>query len=284
MAYEDKLNRFEKWLNKNTALKKNSRKQYVLQIKKFFDLFSVESLDNFRQFLYLKRADRIVYHRRYAVKRYLEFIGKNEWIEKLNPVFKTLKLQERRYDRYIDFKHFREMLDYLMDKHKALTTALMVLWDTGMRISPIVNLKVRDIKKDQDGYYITAIEKGGKRSNRYLDAYTVEMLKKIIIGKGNDDYVFRNCINVTWESWWKCYYRMWKELKTTSRKFMNVGYGISFHWVRTSRAKELYKKYKDVLKVKGFLGHKKIDTTMRYIDEGEISSAEIIKEEKGKWG
>jgi len=77
---------------------------------------------------------------------------------------------------------------------------------------------------------------------------------------------------------------MWQILKITSKKFLNEGYGISFHWVRTSRAKEFYKKYKDLLKLKSFMGHKRTETTERYVGEGEEVSADVIRDEKGKWG
>ncbi len=257
------------------------------------DTYKDFNLDNFRSFLLLKKGDRIVYNRRYAVKRFLQFQKKEEWITNLESIMRSLKLQERRYDRYIDFNHFKEFLDYLSNKKdktaeqtkedNKLIVALMVLWDTGMRVSPIINLKARDVKKDSDGYYVTGVEKGGKLTNRYLDDHTAEILSGLIFSNNPEDYAFRDKINDEWENWWECYYRMWKHLKITSKKFLNIGFGISFHWTRTSRAKELYKEYKDLLKVKGFLGHKRTATTERYIKEGEVSSAEIIKKERGKW-
>ncbi len=273
------LKEFDEWLKNNTVLNDRSRKQYVLQINKFLNSYEEVTLDNTRK--YLIRGEG-VYTRKFAIKYFLQFIEKEEWIEELKPVMKMMKLKDRRYERYIGFQQFKEFLDYLGQKHKKLVTTLMVLWDTGVRVSSIINLRVRDVKKDEKGSYIWVIEKGGKRVKRYLDNYTMEHLNLYLFRKP-EDYVFREKVGEKWETWWECYYRMWKLLKTTSRKFLNIGYGISFHWVRTSRAKELYNKYKDVLKVKGFLSHKKIETTMRYIDEGEISSAEIIKEEEGKW-
>ena len=274
------LDEFEKWLEENTLLNEKSREQYKLQIKKFLVKYKQLNVDNLRK--YLIEGDR-VYNRRFAVKCFLRFLEKTDWIEELTPIMKMIKLKDRRYERYIDFDSFKKFLDKIDDE---LRVILMVLWDTAVRISPIINLKVNQIKQDSDGYYIYVIEKGEKATKRYLDSVTGELIKKFTVNKSQKDYVFRHKIKENenrWETWWECYYRLWKTLKTESRKFLGVGFGISFHWTRTSRAKELYKKYKDLKKVKDFLGHKRIATTERYIEGGEISSSEIIKNEKGKW-
>jgi integrase len=224
------------------------------------------------------------------VKKFLKFLSEisekkeekekyKNWIEELDELKRELRLQDRRYERYIDFKTFKEMIE---GSSSDLRLIMMILYDTGMRISPIINLKVRKIREDNEGVYIQGREKRGKLLKRYLDVQTAKLLKSIIQNKQPNDYVFRRIRN-RWETWWECYYRLWKELKVESRKALEEGYGISFHWVRTSRAKELYDKYKDILEVKKFLGHSSITTTTRYIEEGELESAEIIKEEEGKW-
>jgi integrase len=156
----------------------------------------------------------------------------------------------------------------------------MLAYDSALRISPILNLRVNDINRDEDGYYIDVTEKGGKRVKRYFDNKTAELLLNITNNKNSNDYVFRNKN----ESLWKCYYKFWKELKNKSRKAKLVGdFGISFHWVRTTRAIKFYKKYRDIMKVKNLLGHQSIQTTQRYVESGELESAELIKKEKGKW-
>lgn len=279
------LKDFVNWMKENTALKQNSIVQYALQIKKFIDNFDEISLENLRRFLFMREDKkkpeevRIVYHRRFAVKKFLMFLGKEGWVGELDKLKKELRLQDRRYERYIDFKTFKGMIEGFGGD---LRLIMMVLYDTGMRISPIINLKARKVREDDEGVYIGGREKGGKLVKRYLDVQTAKLLKEIIKGTQPNDYVFRKKVNSRWETWWECYYRLWKELKVESRKFLG-DFGISFHWVRTSRAKELYKRYKDLMKVKRFLGHSSITTTTRYIEEGEFESAEIIKEEKGKW-
>jgi integrase len=272
------LKEFNEWLKTNTVLKSNSRTQYVLQIKKFLDNYNEITLDNIRRFLLLQKVDRYVYIRKFAIKYFLKSIVKDEWNEELKPIYKTIKLKDRRYNRYIsNFGKFKVFLDSLSIE---LKTILMLSYDTALRISPIINLKVNDIDRDEDGYFVEVIEKGGKRVKRYFDNKTAELLSSITNNKNSNDYVFRNKN----ETWWKCYYRYWKELKNKSRKTKLVGdFGVSFHWIRTTRAIKFYKKYKDLMKVKNLLGHKSIQTTQRYVEEGEIESARVIKEESGKW-
>lgn len=272
------LKDFDKWLKDNTALKSNSRIQYVLQIKKFLDNYNDITLDNIRVFLLQQRIDRCVYIRKFAVKYFLESLNKDEWNLELKPIYRMIKLKDRRYSRYIsNFGKFKVFLDSLSIE---LKTILMLSYDTALRISPIINLKVNDIDRDEDGYFVEVIEKGGRRIKRYFDNKTAEFLLRLTNNKSRNDYIFRNRN----ESWWECYYRYWKSLKNESRKTKLVGdFGVSFHWIRTTRAIRFYKKYKDLMKVKNLLGHKSIQTTQRYVEEGEIESARVIKEESGKW-
>ena len=63
----DILQEFDEWLKENTILNEKSRLQYVLQIKKFYDIYKELNLDNITKFLFLRKVDRVVYSRRYAV-------------------------------------------------------------------------------------------------------------------------------------------------------------------------------------------------------------------------
>lgn len=271
------LEEFRKWLKENAILKPNSRNQYVLQIKKFLDNYEI-TLDNIRKFLLQQKVDRCVYIRRYAVKYFLKSIDKDKWNEELKPIYKMIKLKDRRYSRYIsNFGKFKTFLDSLSIE---LKTILMLSYDTALRISPIINLKVNDVNKDEDGWFVEVIEKGDRRIKRYFDNKTAEFLMIITQNKNQNDYVFRNKN----ETWWKCYYRYWKELKNKSRKAKLVGdFGISFHWIRTTRAIKFYKKHRDLMKVKSLLNHQSIQTTQRYVESGELESAELIRKERGKW-
>ncbi len=273
------LNDFMKWLRENTAMKQNSINQYVLQVKKFLDTYEEIELENLKKYLLSRKGDRIVYNRRFAIKKFLMFLKKEDWIKEIDKLRTYLRPQERRYERYIDFQTFKDMIEHFNDELKLI---MMILYDTGMRISPIINLKIKMIKKDKDGTYIIGKEKRGKIAKRYLDPITANLLESFIKDKNQNDYVFRKIVKGRWETWWECYYRLWKELKIESRRFLGE-YGISFHWVRTSGAKELYKRYKDLVMLKEFLAHNSIQTTTRYVESGELRSSEIIRNEKGKW-
>lgn len=276
------IDAFEKWIGENTKLSEASRRQYVSQINMFLATYSDISLDNVKKFLF--SGDR-VYARRFAVKYFCEFMKEPDWIKEIDSLKRNFRLRDRKYVRYLAFDSFKSLMESVSAEMKV---ALMIMYDTGVRVSPVVNLKLKQIKFDADGHYINVGEKGGKIVKRYLEGYTFEKLETIIVSKQPNDYVFRHRILTTggkerWETSWECYYRLWKELKTKSKKVLDLGHGISPHWIRTSRAKDLYRQYKDLVKVKSFLNHQQITTTLRYIDEGEFNSAEIIQTEKGKW-
>jgi len=287
---KNELTAFENWLERNTTLKQKSREQYILQTNLYLNDTELNelSVENVKKFLIkkysLRQRRNTVYNRRFAIKKYLLFKRKDAWFTELESSFKQIKLLSREYQKEIKFSELKRFLAYLINKNqRKLTLALMILWDTSMRVSPVINLKVKDIKTDSQGRYISAIEKGGKRTERYLDKSTINVLNRFISDKGSNEYVFRERKGNRWETWWECYYRMWKTLKTESKNFFGFGYGISFHWLRISRAVDLYNKYHDILKVKGMLGHSDIRTTLRYIEESRFNSSQIIEEEEGKW-
>ena len=74
-------------------------------------------------------------------------MSKELWISELDKLKKELRLQDIRYERYIDFKTFKEMIEGFSTK---LRVIMMVLYDTAMRISPIINLKVSKIREDDE--------------------------------------------------------------------------------------------------------------------------------------
>jgi len=286
---DEKVSAFNLWLQKNTGIKDNSRNQYVHQIRGYFHFLNESGIaditsENINQYLLLKtgkKKDRIVYCRRFAMQQFLRFSKMGHDIQSIKSY---LRPESRRYERYIKFSAFKKMLDGLTPE---LHCILTVLYDTGIRIAPIVNMKSDDIKHDDKGHYIFVKEKRGKLAERYFEAHTLSLLKPFMAGKDKSGYLFRLKIKLDgkerWETFSECYYRLWSGLKNQSRLFIG-NYGISFHWVRTSRAKELYRRLKDLSKVQKFLGHENISTTMIYTDEGGLNSAEIIQQESGKWG
>jgi len=290
------LKKFEIWLKNNTTLKANSRKKYVAQVRKFLNEYGEVNIKNLTKFLLEKhRGDRLVYYRKFAIKYFLTFLGKKDLLDDLKPVFRQIRLQERRFLREIpDFEKFKEFLQILSPK---LSVLLMVMYDTAGRIGALLKLKVRDIGEDENGYYVNLHEKRGRLLRRYIEPITYEALKTIIRGKAKDEPVFLlKRKEASWSrnprgdpeqylSLEETYLNYYKELKVKSRKFALVSpnFGISFHFLRTTRGRKLYRQYRDLVLVKDYLGHASITTTMRYIDRGELDSSEIIKKER-KWG
>jgi len=278
---------FGEWLKENTTLSETLIKKYVFQINKMINEYGTD-LDNIRRFIV---AGERVYQRKYAVKYYLRWKNRSSDYDKLKDIASKIRILDRKYERVIDFEQFRGLINYLYNKDPRYMIILSIMWDTAMRISPVLDLKFKMFNKDDNGVYIRVVEKGKKVVKRYISDFVVKLIKnyynidvsKKIPNYISEIYLFRERKGKRWETKDKAYYRYWSQIKNHSRKFLGLGYGISFHWIRTSRAKELYEKSKDLLLVKSILGHSNITTTMRYIDEGKERSAEIIKKEKGKW-
>lgn len=293
---------FKKYLERQ-LIKKSSIEQYCFQAKLLLRLcdnvsskedIGKEEIINF--LIYNRYKFRQDEHRTYIRKtvtnKFLKFIGKRELLEDedIKPLLKRIEVHVRRHERKLELPEYKKLIEYLENEDKKLATALFLLWDTGLRIAPILKLKKQDIKKDINGYYIRTIEKGGIVAKRYLEKFTKNKLDELSDIDGR--YFMEKVSNKNdegktewrWETTREAYYRMWSKLQNLSRKFFKQEkHGISFHWARTSRAIQLFEKYKNIMQVKNFLGHRNINTTMRYIDEAAQTSADIIKNEEGKW-
>ena len=278
---------FFDFLKENTNLTTKTCQNYAFQINKLLREYGKNKSDIIR----FITAGKRVYFRKYAIKRYLLFKKREKLWKEIKPVAKTIKLLDRKYERTISFSDFKNFMIHLLNKNPKYVIMLSMMWDTAMRIGAILDLKFKNFMRDKDGVYVRLIEKRKKIAKRYVSDFVIILIQKYMKINVNDKipvhigelYLFRERKGKRWEAKDKAYYRMWSDIKNISRKYFDMGYGISFHWIRTSRAKELYEKTKDLLLVKSILGHSNITTTMRYIDEGKERSAEIIKKEKGKW-
>jgi len=136
-------------------------------------------------------------------------------------------------------------------------TLLQLLKETGARIGEITRLKWTDIDFERRTIYITA----EKRSNsRILPISTklTAMLKNL--PKSDNEKIFKVAQHSL-----RCTYEALR--KRTVAKLNNPRLKkISFHTFRHWKATTEYHKTKDIIHVKAVLGHKRIESTMVYIN------------------
>ena len=146
-------------------------------------------------------------------------------------------------------------------------TLLATLYDTGARVSELINLKVRDIKFDTNSTTVRLLGKGNKIRIIPIVSNTSNLLKQYIqehnlIDK-YDNYIFVNKYNTPLTKVGIKYiiekYRTLAEIESTI-----VPKNIFPHMFRHSKAMHLLEAGVNYIYIRDFLGHSDIKTTEIY--------------------
>ncbi|MCS7096842.1 MAG: site-specific integrase, partial [Nitrososphaerota archaeon] len=134
--------------------------------------------------------------------------------------------------------------------------ALQIAKETGLRVGEILRLKWSNIDFERRLIIFNEPEKGGESRIFKVSPRLLDMLNAL---PRKNERIF----NTTRSSIASCLYLTRKRL---AAKLKNPRFNkITFHTFRHWRATTLYHQTKDILLVKETLGHKKLDTSLLYI-------------------
>jgi len=139
-------------------------------------------------------------------------------------------------------------------KHKLI---LSIAYGAGLRVSEVVNLKVKDINLENLTLHIMQA-KGNKDRVTIFPRSIEENLAQIINIKDKNDYVF------TSERGGKLTTRTAQKIFSNALKKTGIKKDASFHSLRHSFATHLLENGTDIRYVQELLGHANIRTTQRY--------------------
>ncbi len=140
-----------------------------------------------------------------------------------------------------------------------ISIKIMLSMETGLRPVELCNLKVKDLDLEKRLIYPTTAKHGNPRILKISQTLT-SILKEWII-KNNlnpNDKLFKGDADYYGKKFRETRNKLAKKLKDPSIK------NIRLYDLRHYRATTLYDKTRDILLVKQQLGHKKIETTLRY--------------------
>lgn len=219
-------------------------------------LQSIESLIDLN--MDLKETQRLKLHKsigqlkkRYEVKT--EKAIKREDILSIEEIRKLIDYLENKDAGKKDNAGNKDML-----KYKKLSLIVECLYETGCRISELINIKLSDLTLSQSGkfYSVNVIGKGKKeRSTPKLPVNLYKRIKKLFGCKDNNDLLFPNMQGKLYDR-----HNVFRELKEIGKEA--IGKEIYNHIFRHSRASHLYEKTKDPKLVQEYLGHSSIKTTL----------------------
>jgi len=182
----------------------------------------------------------------------------------------------------IPFIPTEQELDLLIaNTSKTLSALLQLLKETGMRVGEALRLKWTDLDLERKTIRITP-EKGSLPRILPITEKAVAMLNRLP-KKSEKIFPSRNVAQTV-------FYRRRKQLasKLSNLRLLKIGFHSFRHWKGTME----YHKTKDIVHVKGLLGHRNIQNTLIYVtidqalfhnttEEFHVKTAKTVKEACG---
>lgn len=302
---------FSKHLSLERKFSENTYASYLLVIRQFIEFLEMNGLkrneiridsfskDNILGFLgYMETkgncSAKTRNHKLAVINSFLEYA------QSVNPVYlntyllskgiKLKKVQKKKMDfmtideteqffKSIDLKHKSGYKHYIL---------ITLLYETGTRVSELINLKVEDVFFNKESPYIRVLGKGNKERLIYVNSNVVSMVQEyqsklnikdgyLLLNHSGRQYT-RFGVNKIIDK----YYEIAKEKCPTLK-----GKNITPHTFRHSKAVHFLQNGTALPIIQRFLGHSSIQTTEIYLDitndvviEAVNLAAELINVEK----
>lgn len=229
---------------------------------KKIDILSVtyKEVKEYLSYLYDKKYSKSSLSRKISTLRsFYKYLYNESLIDKNPYIFVSLPKKEKKLPRYVNY----EDLDLIFNIPDLNTTygirdrlILELLYGTGIRVSELCNIKLKDI--DLKNKTIRIIGKGDKERIVLYGEYCSEILSKYLNVRENEEYLIlsnnNKKINVS---------TVQKILKDILKK-ASIKKNITPHVFRHTFATHLLNEGCDILTVKELLGHSSLDTTQIY--------------------
>mgnify|MGYP004568905425 FL=1 len=285
------LKEFEKYLKNVKKYSINTLNSYLSDINIFISYLNQEKI-NYKNIncdiirSYLKYLD-VNKYKSSSINRilsslndYYSYLEKNKII-KYN-YFKDINRprKEKRLPNFINYTEYMNLIntvqkennEYLKIRNLLL---LEILFDTGLRVSEAVNIKISDI--DLKNHSLKVLGKGNKERIVYFGDYAVTYLEEYLALRKNikskdNEYLF----------WNKDYQRLTRRgaeylINNIAKKAL-LKQRITPHTLRHSFATEMLNNGCDIRSVQELLGHKSLSTTGIYTHvTNEVVRQEYLK-------
>ena len=231
---------------------------YVRCVRDYFEYlktdFSTYSEEKFKSFLLEKnragKASQTIALYINAIKFYYLEVKK---------ISQNINIKHPRRSNKLPVIFSREEIRYLRYGIKNLKHRVLIClaYGGGLRVSEVVDLKIRDL--DFDNWTITIRQGKGRKDRITLLSKSIKFdLRELIQGNEVDDFVFPS------ERGGKLARRTAQKILTNHLKKLHIQKNATFHSLRHSFATHLLENGTDVRYVQSLLGHNNIRTTQIY--------------------
>ena len=280
MVYIDEFINYLKVVKKDSNYTLINYKDDLLELYDFYvDLLDIDEVvaREYLEYLYSKGLSRNTISRKLSsIRSFYNYLLKENRIDK--NYFKDISNPKkgRNLPKYVKDNDLEKMFNSF-DRSKAIDQRnlliLEMLYATGMRIGELVNVKIKDI--DRDNNIIKVLGKGSKERYVFYGSYASDILdiylhegRSKLVKEKISDYLF---INKNGKVISTRYVR--KMIDDLVRK-CEINYHVSPHTLRHTFATDMLNAGADLMSVKELLGHSTIDTTSIYT---HVSTEQIKK-------
>jgi len=241
MNYIEDLVKFGEYLGDYVA--PTTLHVYTYALSKWFDTLNggkptKELAQHYVDVLSKTRSPSTTNLRAHAIMRYFKWKGTPISLD-----CPTIRMSEPNYLTMDQLGKVLASCNTILEK-----TLITVLFDTGVRISELLNLRLSDI--DQDYKLITVVRKGGRKEDVNISDKGLAVLGEWLDArKSRSEAVFMDL----------SYHEAWMVIRNVGKK---AKIPLHPHLLRHSRAVQMLKAGAPPYIVQGHLGHASITTTM----------------------
>jgi integrase len=259
------------------GLSESSVPNYIAQASAFM-ILNDKRLDtqiSFEKAILEFYSSKKCYHVRYALKGLFDFLDSTtgtKYLEMLNKVISKNKYSFRAMERRIKKKFIsKDELKKLIDTFGELEQLFfLVQYETACRAGALIKLNVCDIEKRENTVIISLKEKRDTNATFTLSEMLSKKMANRIQGK-----------SILSSVWGFSFGYISKYLRKKAE--ILLGYPITTHFIRASRAVHLLQEGKQLISVKELLRHKSLDYTYKYLMDSGISQQQFVENKEIGW-
>lgn len=250
----DQVNNFNIEL-KNRNYSNNTIKIYLNTIKQFLS-YSIKQKynpsDRIKYFLNSIKSNEVKRLSYQAIKTFYTYVVKKPCPYLLNKI-----KNKKRVITVLTKKEILQILELIINKkHK---TMISMLYGSGLRVSEVVNLKIKDIDFEKNKLIIRN-SKCKKDRITLLSSLLIKDLKELINNRKLNEYLFTTIYSK------KYCIRTVQQIFKKALILSKINKNATCHSLRHSFATHLLESSIDIRIIKNLLGHKSIKTTMIYLN------------------
>jgi site-specific recombinase XerD len=212
----------------------------------------------------LKLSENTLHSRINAVKFYFEQVLKREhfFIDIPRPKKKLI------LPNVLSINQVEKLFSQLENvKHK---TMLFLAYSAGLRVSEVVNLKIKDIHSERMVINIKGA-KGKKDRTVVLSEGILELLRKYYTAYQPKDWLFEGQYKEEPYSM-----RSLQQIFHRAKNKAKILQDVTFHSLRHSYATHLHERGTDIKIIQELLGHNDIKTTLRYTHVSNVTLEKVV--------